>query len=314
MRKLLIILFAIHLIPSYAQKTMTAEEYAEKYAPLAIKDMQKFKIPASITLAQGILESSCGASRLAIEGNNHFGIKCKKDWKGATIIHDDDEIGECFRKYSSVEDSYQDHSLFLSTRERYASLFQLDIYDYKAWAHGLKAAGYATNPVYAENLIRIIENNRLYEYDRESAIKSNPGKEDTDKGKHLSSEKAEKEKETIVIDTPAAIESGTINGTEYIIAHTGDSFTTISFKTDIPVKKLLSYNDLQYETTIYDGTIVFLGKKKNYSSTNTIHVVNTKSNLYAISQLFGVSLKSLEKMNPDFISGTIPIGAEIRLR
>jgi flagellum-specific peptidoglycan hydrolase FlgJ len=124
---------------------------------IAIQKMVEYKIPASITLAQGIFESACGTSRLAIEGNNHFGIKCHKEWEGETIKHDDDELQECFRKYKQPEDSYNDHSQFLITRPRYAKLFTLDVMDYQGWAHGLKAAGYATNPQYANKLIGLIE-------------------------------------------------------------------------------------------------------------------------------------------------------------
>lgn len=139
--------------------------YIEQYKELAVAKMHEYKIPASITLAQGIFESACGTSRLAVEGNNHFGIKCHKEWDGDTIIVDDDEQGECFRKYEMAEDSYDDHSLFLTSRPRYNNLFKLDVMDYKAWAHGLKAAGYATNPKYAERLISLIERFNIAEHD-----------------------------------------------------------------------------------------------------------------------------------------------------
>ena len=139
--------------------------YIETYKGIAIQKMVEYKIPASITLAQGIFESGSGTSRLATEANNHFGIKCKKEWTGATIKHDDDEAQECFRKYEKVEDSYNDHSLFLTTRSRYAKLFTLDIMDYKGWARELKAAGYATNPQYPERLISLIERFNLAKQD-----------------------------------------------------------------------------------------------------------------------------------------------------
>jgi len=131
--------------------------YVETYKGIAIEKMVEYKIPASITLAQGVFESACGTSRLAKEGNNHFGIKCHKEWEGDTIQYDDDELQECFRKYLKVEDSYSDHSQFLISRPRYENLFTLDIMDYKGWAHELKEAGYATNPKYATNLINLIE-------------------------------------------------------------------------------------------------------------------------------------------------------------
>ena len=146
----------------FAQFTVKdIHDYIDKYKELAISKMYDYKIPASITLAQGILESGAGTSRLAVQGNNHFGIKCHNDWSGDTILVDDDELQECFRKYEKVEDSYNDHSLFLKNRKRYQSLFELDVLDYAGWAHGLKAAGYATNPEYAPLLIGIIEKYNL---------------------------------------------------------------------------------------------------------------------------------------------------------
>lgn len=141
-------------------------QYIKKYAPLAVLEMHKYDIPASITLAQGILESGNGRSRLASKSNNHFGIKCHVGWKGAKVYHDDDEKGECFRKYKYVQSSYKDHSEFLSGRRRYASLFKLRKSDYKGWAKGLKKAGYATDKKYPKKLIKIIEEYKLYEFDK----------------------------------------------------------------------------------------------------------------------------------------------------
>jgi len=139
--------------------------YIDTYKEIAIEKMITYKIPASITLAQGIFESACGTSRLATEANNHFGIKCHKEWDGDSIKHDDDERQECFRKYSKAEESYNDHSLFLTSRPRYANLFTLDVMDYQGWAHGLKSAGYATNPQYAYRLISLIERFNLSKQD-----------------------------------------------------------------------------------------------------------------------------------------------------
>ena len=143
--------------------------YIKKYKSIAIREMQLYKIPASITLAQGMIESGCGKSVLAIETNNHFGIKCQNNWLGDTFLYDDDKEKECFRKYKSVDESYRDHSLFLSTRQRYSALFTLPLTDYKGWAKGLKQAGYATNPDYPNILIRLIEANKLYLFDTPDA-------------------------------------------------------------------------------------------------------------------------------------------------
>ena len=146
--------------------TATTQEYIEKFAPIAVREMHKYKIPASITLAQGILESGSGRSPLAIRSNNHFGIKCHKGWKGKSVTHDDDEIGECFRKYQHPETSYEDHSQFLVSRKRYAGLFRLNPTDYKGWAYGLKRAGYATDRKYPVKLIALIKKYNLDKYDR----------------------------------------------------------------------------------------------------------------------------------------------------
>jgi len=161
MRRIVISAFSILLFMQLSAKAQYTEadihKYIDTYKEIAIDKMDKYKIPASITLAQGIFESACGTSKLATEGNNHFGIKCHGDWGGDTIHIDDDELQECFRKYEKVEDSYNDHSLFLTTRNRYKSLFSLEVTDYAGWARGLKKAGYATNPQYAERLINLIE-------------------------------------------------------------------------------------------------------------------------------------------------------------
>lgn len=141
-------------------------QYIKRYAPIAVSEMHKYNVPASITLAQGILESGNGRSQLASKSNNHFGIKCHTGWKGAKVYHDDDEKGECFRKYKYVESSYEDHSQFLSGRRRYASLFKLKKTDYKGWSKGLKKAGYATDKNYPKKLIKIIETYELYEFDK----------------------------------------------------------------------------------------------------------------------------------------------------
>ena len=166
-RRIILLLVALFFIPAlFAQYSKNdIYSYLDTYKELAIRKMYEYKIPASITLAQGIFESAAGTSRLAKEGNNHFGIKCHKEWEGDTLLIDDDALGECFRKYENAEDSYTDHSLFLTGRPRYADLFKLDIMNYKAWAHGLKAAGYATNPKYAERLIYVIETYRIAQYD-----------------------------------------------------------------------------------------------------------------------------------------------------
>ncbi len=165
----LLILFCVALgaVQAQAQQNkITREQYIARWQKTAVDEMEKFGIPASITMAQGLLESDSGNSRLAKEGNNHFGIKCKSDWGGERIYHDDDQLGECFRRYDSAQDSWTDHSVFLDSSERYAFLFTLDQTDYKGWAEGLKRAGYATDPNYPQRLIKIIEEHELFLLDR----------------------------------------------------------------------------------------------------------------------------------------------------
>lgn len=164
---------------SESEAPVTAEQrmrsYVEAFAPIAIEEMHLYRIPASITLAQGILESGSGSGALAISANNHFGIKCHTTWTGERVYHDDDELGECFRKYTDVKYSYRDHSLFLTQRSRYADLFKLKISDYQGWARGLKKAGYATDPKYPDKLISLIERFDLWKYDEGTALTQQSG-------------------------------------------------------------------------------------------------------------------------------------------
>ncbi|SNR17188.1 glucosaminidase domain-containing protein [Tenacibaculum jejuense] len=165
---------------SYESIVKTTQDYVEKFAPIAVREMYKYKIPASITLAQGILESGSGRSNLAIRSNNHFGIKCHRGWKGKSVTHDDDRIAECFRKYKHPERSYEDHSKFLTSRKRYSKLFRLRITDYKGWAYGLKRAGYATDKKYPQKLIALIKKYDLTKYDRERYKPSTPSTKKTE--------------------------------------------------------------------------------------------------------------------------------------
>lgn len=204
-------------------------QYVRKYAPLAVLEMHEYKIPASITLAQGILESGNGRSELASKSNNHFGIKCHTGWKGQKVYHDDDEKGECFRKYKYVQTSYKDHSKFLTTRRRYAGLFKLRKTDYKGWAKGLKKAGYATDKKYPKKLIRIIETYKLYEFDKFT-------KKDLKRGKRKDKEKV-KEPE-IVIKPKNSIP-------KYYTVKKGDTLYSISKKFNTTVEILKEINGLK---------------------------------------------------------------------
>ncbi|KAA6332706.1 Exo-glucosaminidase LytG [termite gut metagenome] len=265
-------------------------EYIDKYSDIAVEQMKAYKIPASITLAQGLLESGAGKSSLARKHNNHFGIKCGGDWKGNTAQYDDDHRNECFRAYRNSTESYEDHSLFLSGRARYASLFQLKITDYEGWAHGLKKAGYATAPKYAIQLISIIENYELYKYDIE--------------GKDVFSQK---------IQNPHQVYLS--NDLVYVIVRDRDTFESIGKEFDVSKKKLLKYNDLPQRYTLTKGNIIYLHKKKNKAQkTYTVHVVKESDSMHSISQTYGIRLKSLYKMSHKKADYVPEVGARLKLR
>ncbi len=283
-----ILLFLLLLpLPTAAQKPLY-ERYVEKYAPVAVDQMQRYGVPASITLAQGLLESAAGTSRLATQGNNHFGIKCGGTWKGRYMLMTDDAPNEKFRVYRNAKESYEDHSTFLRNGRRYASLFSLSITDYKGWAHGLKRAGYATNPRYAYLLIDLIETYRLTRFDK----KSHESRHD----------RKEREKKERIQQQMAAIEVRRCNGQFYILAKAGDTYASLSKMTGIREKKLRAYNDAEDGMEPQAGLPVFLGKKARKAmkvkGAGRYHVMEAGESLYTISQRYGIRLANLCKMNP----------------
>ena len=269
------------------------QAYIEKYRDIAIEQMKKWKVPASITLAQGLLESAAGQSSLATHGNNHFGIKCH-GWSGATIYKDDDRRNECFRAYPSAYDSYEDHSRFLATGQRYRSLFSLRITDYKGWANGLKAAGYATNPRYAQSLIDIIERYELYQYDKASHLPFH-GRQD------------------VVNLHPIYI----YNNNYYLYARRGDTFRSIADEVGISRRKLARYNERDKNDVLVEGEIIWLKKKQRHAPKamrGQLHTIVAGESMYTIAQRYGIRLKSLYKLNhltPDY---AIQVGHQLRLR
>ncbi|MEG2036317.1 MAG: glucosaminidase domain-containing protein [Mucinivorans sp.] len=286
---LLIILFSLSPMVAWAQHPMATSEYISTYCSVAIEQMRKYKIPASITLAQGLLESGSGGSRLAVKANNHFGIKCGSRWSGPTLSHDDDAQGECFRSYRSAEESYVDHSVFLTSNQRYAPLFQLDMLDYRAWAYGLKKAGYATSPTYAQSLIKLIEDNNLYKFDRTSISSSH-----SHKGK-------------------LALQKGRVNGVRYVVSGEGDNLESVARGAGISLKKLMVYNDLNQNITLTPGTALYVKAKKKRSANSSFHVVESGQTLHSIAQQYGVKLYSLQRMNPK-AQFTPTVGSSLRLR
>ena len=274
------------------------EEYILTYYPLAVEQMHRHKIPASITLAQGLLESGAGKSTLTQKSNNHFGIKAHNNWTGrTTTTMDNGRLCE-FRVYDSARDSYEDHSQFL-LRPRYAALFELSTTDYKGWARGLKKAGYAEDSAYPQKLINLIERYNLYEYDKysKSDIASLPG---GTAGGGVSSSR------------PLYLSSGLL----YIVANTGDTFQSLSDEFGISRRKLIKYNDLYKEYNIKAGDIIYLEKKRSKANKeNRFHTTGNGESLYSISQKYGVRLKNVYKMNPEFESyAPLKVGDVIRLR
>lgn len=267
------------------------EDYIKEYREVAVEEMRRYHIPASITLAQGVLESGAGQGTLARKSNNHFGIKCGGDWRGKTVKHDDDARNECFRVYKNAKESYRDHSKFLAGRSRYAALFKLNITDYKGWAHGLKKAGYATNPRYAYQLIDIIERYDLYKYDKKGGLKW-------------------------MKENPNPHQPYLANGLVYVIARDGDTWKNLSKELDISQRKLRKYNDLYKGYELQDGDIIYLEKKNRKAQKGYIvHVLRAGESMYSVSQKYGIRLKRLYKMNKMRPEDSAPqIGTILRLR
>lgn len=303
-RTTLYILFLILPVAASAQHKMSNQEYIDTYKHMAIRSMKEFGIPASITLAQGLLESGNGGSRLAVKGNNHFGIKCKGSWTGAKIYHDDDAKGECFRKYRNAEQSYRDHSKFLTESPRYADLFKLSITDYKGWARGLKTAGYATNPKYPELLINLIEKNRLHQFDRPNGISG------------LLTRRKERKESRRELDEPLQQEHTVErnNGVRYIVSQEGESFASLAAQYDMSVKRLLQNNDLKSAFPLAAGTALYIEPKRSRSKSVQSHTIESGDSYHSVVQQYGIKLKKLQKMNPVTRKFPPRIGQELRLR
>jgi len=261
------------LLAETHRKVPSYEKYVSKYKDIAVKHQKKYGIPASITLAQGLLESGAGQSALAKKSNNHFGIKCHSDWKGQRAYHDDDLRGECFRKYKKVENSFEDHAKFLVERQRYKPLFDLKPNDYKGWARGLQKCGYATNPNYANLLIRIIEEYDLYKYD---------------------SKKGRKETEKIIFNHQVY----KTNDLLYVHAESNETLDAIAKEFGLKASKLAGYNELPKDVLLKENSIVYLQKKqKKANKSHKTHIVKKGESMYFISQKYGIRLKNLYSMN-----------------
>ena len=302
MRKELLSLLLLTAVSASAQMTWNAryQQYIDQYKDIAIEQMKRWKVPASITLAQGLFESGAGQSDLTRRSNNHFGIKCH-GWKGQSVRKDDDARNECFRAYDSAFESFEDHSRFLAEGRRYRDLFKLDITDYKGWAHGLKAAGYATNPQYANRLIELIQLYKLYKYDT---------------AKDYDKFMIDRAKDNRVNGQPLH-PIKIYNQNYFIYARRGDTFRTIGKEIGISYKKLAKYNERDCDDRLVEGEIIWLKKKqkrapKDYKG--RLHYIRSGESMYSIAQKYGIRLESLYKMNnlsPDY---DIRVGDGLKLR
>ena len=299
----IIFLFSISSMTSWAQMkwNQTYQLYINQYKDLAIREMLQYRIPASITLAQAVFESGAGRSRLAMLGNNHFGIKCH-DWTGRTIAEDDDALGECFRAYDHPLQSFEDHSKFLVNSSRYRRLFSLSMQDYRGWAHGLKACGYATNPRYAHKLIELIELYKLYVYDSARSYD------------HAMVEYSGNQ--TVVNQAKPLHPIAIFNKNYYIRARRGDTFKLIGEEIGVSYKKIAKYNERDKDDALTEGEIIFLKKKRKRAPKafkNRPHVVKDGESLYIIAQIYGMRLSSLYKLNNFTPDHTIHVGDVVRV-
>lgn len=299
----IIFLFSISSMASWAQMrwNQTYQLYINQYKDLAIREMLQYRIPASITLAQAVFESGAGRSRLARLGNNHFGIKCH-DWTGRTIAEDDDALGECFRAYDHPLQSFEDHSKFLVNSSRYRRLFSLSMQDYRGWAHGLKACGYATNPRYAYKLIELIELYKLYVYDSARSYD------------HAMVEYSGNQ--TVVNQAKPLHPIAIFNKNYYIRARRGDTFKLIGEEIGVSYKKISKYNERDKDDALTEGEIIFLKKKRKRAPKafkNRPHVVKNGESLYIIAQIYGMRLSSLYKLNDFTPDHTIHVGDVVRV-
>ncbi len=280
-------LFSLLSINVWAQR-ISAEEYIAQYKDIAMAEMKRSGVPASVTLAQGILETESGNSELVKKSNNHFGIKCKTNWVGPTVYHDDDESGECFRAYETAEQSYKDHSDFLRNNQRYASLFKLDVNDYVGWAKGLKKAGYATNPQYPNILIRQVELYNLQQYNLAAQNIS------------TTSEAVLTVKAPIeVIDESETIKPDvitSINNVECVYIKKGSSLLATAVKYKVKLNRLLEYNELEKDGLLEKDQYVFLHKKLK-TGDKDFYIVKQGETLYDVAQKNGILLQHLKEYN-----------------
>ncbi|HAR37602.1 MAG: N-acetylmuramoyl-L-alanine amidase [Bacteroidetes bacterium GWD2_45_23] len=285
------------------QRVKTYEDYIDRYGDLAINHMERYEIPASITLAQGILESGAGLSDLARRSNNHFGIKCHRGWNGPSVYAADDSPNDCFRRYDQVEDSYQDHSEFLVNGGRYRTLFELSITDYKGWARGLQKLGYATDRAYANKLIKLIEDYELYRFDDKKYRR----------GVSRGERQSQRTRETAQVTWTH--QPYITHDLVYVIAVSGDSFASIAREFGFSEKELLKYNEVPEDFPLSEGDIVYFQKKKaRADKPYEYHTVQVGESMYSISQKYGIRLRNLYRLSKKSYEYVPEEGDRLKLR
>jgi LysM repeat protein len=309
------LMIASCFVISAGAQNLTPERYIELYKDVAIREMKRMGIPAAITLAQGLLETENGNSSLVKKSNNHFGIKCKSNWTAGGVSHDDDAPGECFRTYKDAEDSYRDHSNFLRGSERYAFLFSLEPSDYKGWAHGLKKAGYATNPKYPSILIRSIERYNLQQYTLAAVnevprFESSKFKDDPiafDANEKIQGDYKDQPKQQPYLNQEVVPEAETrnfnregevkvLNGNKCVFAKKGTSLLAIATQHNVNLRKLLDYNDMEEDGILDEDQLIFLQRKSTVGE-NEFYITRYKENYYSVAQKNGVQLQSIFDYN-----------------
>lgn len=318
MKKIVLTILSFVAYQVSIAQTISVAEYIATYKDIAISEMKRSGIPASITLAQGILETEHGNSDLVRRSSNHFGIKCKNTWKGASVFHDDDAQGECFRKYENAIDSYKDHSDFLRNSSRYAFLFDLDPTDYRGWAYGLKKAGYATNPKYPVILIRNIEENNLQQYDRMEAneivvVDQNAQSGIAEERKPVETVPSANQMEKVFNLESIKAGKTLFNGLKAVFVPGGVSLLAIATEFEIPLSTLMEYNDLKTDGLLKEEQWIFL-ERKNKQGNRDYYITAYGETLHGISQTNAIQLESLVQFNNIRANETVKRGKKIWLR
>ena len=315
--KFLIVIGFICISGAVPAQSAATEAYIRQYKNLAIAEMQRTGVPAAIKLAQAILESQSGSSSLALTANNHFGIKCKTEWTGNRVFQDDDERGECFRVYSSVEQSFKDHSDFLRNRPYYADLFKLDPLDTKGWAWGLKKAGYATNPAYPQRLLSIIRDYNLEQYNEGVVISKSQSISDDKLDNSLVQQKEpEMEENDVQYNRNSIFPRGIfhINRSRVIFALAGTNLNDLLRQYDVSSEDLMDFNELAELSILTENRLIFLERKLKKSN-KSFRIVQPGETWKDISQFEGVRLNYLLSYNEvTKADAMVPAGQKIRLQ